>query len=218
MLAHSTEVAPERRRRGVLPALFALLALLALIAGVVFGTGWFKGQHFGQTVSVTATAKPIVTATHTTPVVTATTLTTPQPSATADTTSQAATPQSTIPPVYPVLGKLYNGQVTNTFVTPNESAPMELRNIVQSGGNITSGYFYVAPGHDLQGSGNFTGIVSTNKTIQFTVQETGILPLLFTGTIGADGSMSGIYYASNPDNSRNYTQGHGTWFTNPPSS
>ena len=227
-LAHSTEVARERRRRGVLPALFALLALLALIAGVVFGTGWFKGQHFGQTVSVTATTNPKQTATHTTSVVTATP--TMNPTAT-PTTNPTAVP-TTVPPtatagtiqqptqalsVYPTLGKTYGGQLTNKLVTPNESAPITISNVAQNNANI-SGHLDIAPGHDLLGSGNFTGTVSTNKTIQFTVQETAILPLLFTGTIGADGSMSGIYYASNPDGSPNNTQGHGTWSTNPPSS
>ncbi len=226
-LAHSTEVARERRR-GVLPALFALLALLALIAGVVFGTGWFKGQHFGQTVSVTATTNPKQTATHTTSVVTATP--TMNPTAT-PTTNPTAVP-TTVPPtatagtiqqptqalsVYPTLGKTYGGQLTNKLVTPNESAPITISNVAQNNANI-SGHLDIAPGHDLLGSGNFTGTVSTNKTIQFTVQETAILPLLFTGTIGADGSMSGIYYASNPDGSPNNTQGHGTWSTNPPSS
>ncbi len=228
MLAHSTEVAPERRRRGVLPALFALLALLALIAGVVFGTGWFKGQHFGQTVSVTATTNPKQTATHTTSVVTATPTTKPTavpttnpttvptivpPTATAGTIQQ---PTQALP-VYPTLGKTYGGQLTNKLVTPNESAPITISNVAQNNANI-SGHLDIAPGHDLLGSGNFTGTVSTNNTIQFTVQETAILPLLFTGTIGVDGSMSGIYYASNPDGSPNNTQGHGTWSTNPPSS
>lgn len=210
------------RRRRILPILFALLALLVLISGVVFGTNTFKGQYIGQNVPATATQRPIATATSTTPAATATkTQPTPSP-----TTAPTVTPQPTAQPTtqptivsatYPTLGKTYNGQVTNTFVSPNETAPIQLNSIVQNNGNITSGYLYVQPGNGLQGSGNFTGSVSTNHTIQFKVQESGILPLLFTGTIAADRSMSGRYCAANPDNSCNPAQGHGTWSVNPPS-
>jgi len=124
------------------------------------------------------------------------------------------------PPVtstYPVLGKTYNGQLTNTFVTPNLTTSIQLSNIVQNNGTITSGYLYINPNTGLAGSGNFTGNVFTNNTISFTVPEYGILPIRFTGTINADRSMNGQYYPVNADGSRNYTQGSGFWSTNPPS-
>jgi len=215
-LAHSTEVAHERRRRGVLPALFALFALLALIVGVTFGTGWFKGQYFGQPTNITATAKPKPTVTHATPVVTATPTTKPTtpPTATAGTTS----PPTAVPAAYPMVGKTYGGQLTNTNVTPNESAPITIRNIVQNNARI-NGYFDIAPGYDLQGSGNFTGTVSTNSTIQFVVASfAGHDPLAFTGTIQPGGNIvNGAYCGISANGSCDYTQGHGTWYTNPPS-
>jgi len=225
VVSRSVEMTREGRRRRVLPVLLALLVLLALATGVTFGTGLFKGLPFGQATHGVATPKPKATVAHTTLAVTPTPTTKPTaqptaaPTVTMPTATAGTTPQPTQAPpsVYPILGKTYTGQVTNTFVTPNESAPIELRDIVQNNGTISSGYFYVTPGYGLQGSGNFTGTVSTNRTIQFTVQETGILPLFFTGTIGANGAMSGSYYAANPDSSRNYTQGNGTWYTNPPS-
>ena len=209
------ETKQERRRRRVLPALLALLALLALAIGVIFGTGLFKGLALGQATYSTATPKPKTTTAHTTPAVTPTAKPTLTPTSVPPTSTSV--PTTAPAAVYPRLSSAYSGQVTNTFVTPNESAPIELRNIVQNNGTISSGYFYVTPGYGLQGSGNFTGTVLTNRTIQFTVQETAILPLFFTGRVGANGAMSGIYYAVNPDGSRNYTQGNGTWYINPPS-
>ncbi len=219
IVARSVEVTRDQRRRRVLPIFLSLFAVLAAIAGVTFGAGIFKGSSFGQVAhTVTATPKSTVRSTPTvvpTPKPTAIPTSKP-PTATVGVTPTAVIP-TTVPSTYPVLGRAYSGQVTNTFVSPSESAPIELRNIVQNNGIITSGYFYVAPGYGLQGSGNFTGTVSTNRTIKFTVQETNILPLLFVGTIESGGAMSGIYYAVNPDDSRNYTQGNGTWYTNPPS-
>jgi len=206
------------RRRRILPILFALLALLALIAGVVFGTNIFNMQYFGQSVPTTATQRPIATASQT---ATATKTQTPSPTAVPTKTPQPTVQSTTQPTIvsatYPILGKTYNGQVTNMFVSKPETAPIQLKSIVQNNGTITSGYLYVQPNHGLEGSGNFTGSVSTNQTIQFKVQESGILPLLFTGTIAADKSMEGKYCAANPDNSCNPTQGYGSWFVNAPS-
>ncbi|GAC1430987.1 MAG: hypothetical protein NVS4B1_08820 [Ktedonobacteraceae bacterium] len=218
--ARSTEVVRERRRRGVLPILFALLVLLALIAGITFGTRWFEGLQFGQASSATATPKLKATVSHTTPVVTATpttrsiaTPTTAPPTATAGTTPQP----TTAPPIYPILGKTYGGQVTNTLVTPNVTAPIVLSNIAQNDASI-SGHLDIQS-TALQGSGNFTGTVSTNKTIQFVVASfAGHDPLAFTGTIQPNGSISnGTYCGINANGSCDYAQGHGTWYTNPPS-
>ena len=218
VVARSVEVTRNQRRRRVLPIILSLLAVLAAIVGVIFCAGILKGSSFGQGAhTVTATPKLVDTTARSIPTVAPT----PKPTLIPTSKSAGVTPTTivptTAPSTYPVLGRAYSGQVTNTFVSPSESAPIELRNIVQNNGTITSGYFYVTPGYGLQGSGNFTGTVSTNRTIQFTVQETDILPLLFVGTIESGGAMSGSYYAINPDGSRNYTQGNGTWYTNSPS-
>ncbi len=218
-VARSTEVKRERRRRRVLPVLFALLALLALFGGIAFGAGLLKGQYFGQTTSITATAKLKPTAAHTTSAATATSTTKPTatPTTVPSTATTAPTPQPTqAPPVYPTLGKTYGGQVTNTLVTPNESAPISIYNIAQTNASI-SGHLDIAPGHDLQGSGDFTGTVSTNKTIYFVVASYGNHdPLAFSGTIQPNGGLSGTYCGI-ANGSCDYAQGHGTWYTNPPS-
>ena len=218
-IAHSSEVSRARRRRRVLPALFALLALLALVAGVIFGTGWFQGHHFGQAANGSSATHPKLAATHTAPAVTA--IPTTKPTAVPSTTSHTGTagttpPPSQAPPVYPIVGKTYGGQVTDTLVTPNVTAPIVLRNIAQNNANI-SGYLDIQS-TELQGSGNFTGTVSTNKTIQFVVASfAGHDPLAFTGTIQPNGSISNGTYCGVVNGSCDDAQGHGTWYTNPPS-
>lgn len=225
--------AARKRRRNVFPIVFALIVLFATLSGVVLDTNVLKGQqvtHAAPTntqqlkatvtvpaVTTTRAAKPTVAATATTAAV-ATTVSTIVPVRSTVGTTPPANP-TVAPPVtstYPVLGKTYNGQLTNTFVTPNLTTSIQLTNIVQNNGTITSGYLYINPNTGLAGSGNFTGNVFTNNTISFTVPEYGILPIRFTGTINADRSMNGQYYPVNADGSRNYTQGSGFWSTNPP--
>ncbi|GAC1392010.1 MAG: hypothetical protein NVS4B11_01460 [Ktedonobacteraceae bacterium] len=210
-VSRSTEVT-RTRRRGVLLTLFALLALLALIVGVTLGTSFFKGFHFGQAASI---ATPLPKAT---PGITVTSK--PTPTSTTATATPHTTPNPTVSPpsAYPVVNNLYSGSVTDTLTTPYTTAPITLRNITQNNANI-SGYLDIAPGHGLQGSGYFTGTVSTNRTIQFTVNGyAGNDPLAFTGTIQLNGSIaSGTYCAVNKGSCDN-SQGHGTWAASPVSS
>ncbi len=227
-VSRSIEAIRTRRRR-VFPLVLALIALFATATGVAFGANLFRSQRIptssvqhpkatALSTSSAAPTKPTVTI-----VATATTRATIAPTtapATAGPTLPPSKPTTGVPPApvgYPVLGRTYNGQLTNTFVTPNITTGIQLSNIVQNNGTITSGYLYINPTTGLSGSGNVTGNVFTNNTINFTVPENGILPIFFTGTINPDRSMSGQYYPINPDNSRNYTQGSGVWFTNPPS-
>jgi len=222
-VSRSVEASGTRRRR-ILPVLFALLALLVLISGVAFGTNLFKVPYFGQNIPATATQHPVVTATAATSVVTATaTRTQPTPSPTPvltrtpQPTVQSTTQPTAVSGTYPTLGKIYNGQVRNTHVIPNETATIQIRSIVQNNGSITSGYLFVDTSTGLQGSGPFTGSVTANNTIQFTVQERGIDSLSFSGTIRADRSMYGTYDSVRADGSQDYSQGSGIWSVNPPS-
>ncbi len=220
-LVRSPEVVGEKRRRRVFPILFLLLALFALIAGVTFGTGWLNKLHFGPIANgstptrpqITATATHIATATAThIATATPTTKSTTAPTATAGTKS----PPTPAPAVYPTLGKTYAGQVTDVLTTPSTTAPFTLSSIVQNNGNI-SGHLDISS-TALQGNGDFTGTVSTNKLIQFVVASyAGHDPLMFNGTMQPDRSINGTYCAINANGSCDYTQGHGTWFTNPPS-
>ncbi len=209
-VVRSTEVARERKRRRILPI---LLALLALLVGLAFGTGLL-----GQRLTPTITTVPKPTATHTTPGVTSTPTIKPTATPTVVSTATPTTPPSTqAPAVYPTLGKTYNGQVMNMLVTPNESAPITISNIIQNNANI-SGHLDIAPGHDLLGSGNFTGTVSTNRSIYFVVgSSTGLDPLAFNGTIQSNEGMSGSYCSIYANGKCDPNQGHGTWYTNPPS-
>ncbi len=221
-LVSSPEVVHERRRRGVLPIIFVLLALLALAAGVIFGTGWLNKIHLGQTATsspkITATAIHIATATPKTKPTTVPPTATPKakPTTVPPTVAAGTNPPPTqAPAVYPTLGKTYGGQITDTFTTPSTTAPFTLSSIVQNNGSI-SGHLDIQS-TALQGNGDFTGTVSTNKTIKFVVASfAGHDPLAFSGTIQPDRSINGTYCGI-ANGSCDYSQGHGTWFTSPPS-
>jgi serine/threonine protein kinase len=210
------------RRNRILVALLVLLALLALISGIAFSTNFFRGSYSKQAASATTIPRPPATPSHSSTTVSPTATQKPRPSPTiAPTVTQQPTTQPTSQPTtapagFATLGKTYNGKVTNTFVIPNETANIQLNNIIQNRGSISSGNLYVDTSTGLQGSGPLTGSVTANS-IQFTVQERGIDSLFFSGTIRADRSMYGTYYSIKPDGSRDYSQGYGTWFVNPPS-
>ena len=212
------------RRRRIFVALLALLALLALVSGIAFSTNFFRGQNSRQASSATAIPRPPATPPHSSTTVLPTATLKPSPTTaptktvqpTTSPTAQPTSQPTSAPTGFPTLGKTYNGQVTNTFVIPNETANIQLNSIVQNKGTISSGNLYVDTSTGLQGSGPFTGSVTPN-TIQFTVQERGIDSLFFSGTIRVDRSMYGTYYAIKSDGSRDYSQGNGIWSVNPPS-
>jgi hypothetical protein len=115
---------------------------------------------------------------------------------------------------YPLLVASYQGSVVNKFTTPAISTNMSLSQVKQNGTNI-SGHFTV--GAELNGSGDFTGTVSADNKLQFTVpSDQGNLPLFFQGQIHADGSISGTY-CSYQNNQCNYGGGgYGDWHVAPP--
>jgi len=84
---------------------------------------------------------------------------------------------------------------------------------MQQHGSAINGNFIVSS--ELQGSGRFSGTVSTNKKVQFLVSSSNsFLPLFFTGQVRSDGGMSGTY-CSYQNNQCNYGQGYGDWQVNP---
>ena len=106
----------------------------------------------------------------------------------------APTPSaSTSTTVYPTLQQAYQGTLVNTTDNSNTSATATLSSIVQVNGDISGNMTIQLP---LAGSGPFTGTVSSNGAIQFTVIPTdnsGYAAIVFMGTIHQDGSMSGTY-------------------------
>lgn len=200
------------RRRGGFFLLFLALALLALVIGIAFGTGLVPSLfHVAQ-------SGPIA---HTTPtrVITQTPQHTPTATPTTTSTKPTATATTvpTAPPVspYPGLIPFYNDNIHNT--PANVGAAMSLTQIKQQGANFT-GYLTIY-GSQLQGSGNFTGTVTTGRSITFLVQSfAGHLPLLFTGKIAADGSMTGNYCSARNGQCDYTGGGYGVWSVNAPSS
>jgi serine/threonine protein kinase len=195
----------SNRNRGALILLCIFIALFALLAGIFFGD-LANSSHK----AVKTTPSPA------------------QKTTTASTASRTATPsaQPRITPtpvptptpvaqIYPQLANSYQGSIIDKFTQPPTSSTMSLSQIKQNEANVT-GYFTVGPG--LIGNGNFTGTVSTDNKIQFTVAGyQGLLPLFFQGQIHADGSISGSY-CSYQNNQCNYgSGGYGDWNVAPSS-
>lgn len=116
----------------------------------------------------------------------------------------------TASPSIPKLTASYSGSLRNTTV--NTSADMSLTAVKQSGGKLT-GHFQV--GSPLVGSGDFTGTVDTHRNVKFTVPSSSggsTFEIDFSGTIAANGGMSGTYVVHYQDGSSDQ---QGTWTVTP---
>jgi eukaryotic-like serine/threonine-protein kinase len=205
---------PQGRRTRIGALLLLLLALL--IGGVALAIllPSLIGHH-NNVSTITPTAgiqhksTPSVVATHK-----ATPSPAPSPSPSPD-PSPSLSPSPSPAPGFPNVAGNYNGTIVDVLTNPSTSASMSL-SIQQNQGNI-SGYFTVSP--PLMGSNSFAGFVTNRYYIQFLVQgSNGNAPLLFTGTVQQNGSMSGNY-CSYVNNRCDYNAGgHGTWSVNSASS
>ncbi|MBV9228487.1 MAG: serine/threonine protein kinase, partial [Chloroflexi bacterium] len=153
---------PSRRRQGAFLLLFTAIALLALVIGSVFGMGLFLGiaNSGHQAAKTTSASTPNATVTTTT-------------SAAVTPSARAATTPTPVPPSpsaaashYPQLANSYQGSIVDKLTNPATSSTMSLSQVKQNGKNI-SGQFTVGSG--LIGSGAFTGTVTADNKIQFTV-------------------------------------------------
>jgi len=159
----------DRKNRTLFPV-FIALALVAIVAGAALGALHLPAQ--------TSHGQP-------TPIHRPTTAPTTVP------TTKPTTQPTTVQAHYPVLISSYNGNISDVLTKPSTNSTMSLTHISQNGATI-SGYFAVGSG--LSGSGNFTGSVTTDNKIQFTVPGlSGFLPLFFQGQVQPDGSITGTY-------------------------
>lgn len=183
----ASSVDRDRKNRLLFPV-FIALALVAIVAGAVFGASQLPAKT-GHS-QATPTHRP-------------TTVPTTVP------TTKPTTQPTTVQAHYPVLISSYNGNISDVLTKPSTNSTMSLTHISQNGAAI-SGYFSVGSG--LSGSGNFTGSVTTNNKIQFTVPGlNGFLPLFFQGQIQPDGSVTGTY-CSYRDTGCDYAGGgYGYW-------
>ncbi len=95
-------------------------------------------------------------------------------------------------PTYPMLTAAYTGNVHNNTV--NITSTFALTSVVEDQNGKISGNALV--GSPLAGSGPFKGNVGTDKSLQFTIapnDNAGVSAIHCTGTVQADGSLSGIY-------------------------
>ncbi|HZO74711.1 MAG TPA: serine/threonine-protein kinase [Ktedonobacteraceae bacterium] len=181
--ATMSAISRDRKNRGLFPV-FIALALVAIVAGAAFGASHLPAK--------TGHSQP-------TPIHQPTTVPTAKPTIVA----------TTVPNHYPILISSYNGNISDVLTKPPTNSTMSLARISQSGATI-SGYFAVGAG--LSGNGNFTGSVTTDNKIQFTVPGVhGFLPLFFQGQIQPDGSVTGTYCSYRNASCDYAAGGYGYW-------
>lgn len=204
------------RKRRLLPFILLAIALL-LFAATATAFGFLlssaNNHHTGLTPGLAATqtaqARPTVRPT-TKPTAKPTAKPTTAPTATATTPPPAPTRAPTTPPapVYPAVAGTHSGTVRNS----NNGVRSGLTVSLQQSQSAISGSVTIAP--PLTGSGPITsGFVNTSNYIQFVVQGyQGNAPLLFTGYVASDGSMSGGYCSLNSSGQCSASAGgQGTW-------
>ncbi len=209
----------NNRRRGAFLLLFTALVLLALVGGLLLGsTHLFSSAPSnhpsgtatsvaGKKATATSATRPSATAKPTAkPAATSAPATTPP-----STAGPVSTPPATTAPApagYPALASSYSGTVYDQITNPATQGNMTLSQISQHNPNIT-GYATIT---GLQGSGSFSGQVTTSNRISFLVESfAGHAPLFFQGQIDSSGGMSGTYcsYVNNACDTG--AGGYGTW-------
>jgi len=205
----SVSTEPQTGRAGkARVAFFALLLviMIALVSGAIFGAGLFSRASTNVPSPSTAQRSTAL------PTATVVPSSTSSASSVTPTATTATASPTAIPASYPQLGRAYDGTIIDKYTDPATSAHMTLSEMQQHGSAI-NGNFIVSS--ELQGSGRFSGTVSTNKKVQFLVPSSNsFLPLFFTGQVRSDGGMSGTY-CSYQNNQCNYGQGYGDWQVNP---
>lgn len=189
------------RKKSTLTLFYATLGLIALHLGALFAASFFPkvtGPEHSSRTAATALPKNA----------TRSSASTPSKQSTAVTEPTRGSSPSTTPTLPTVLG-YYSGQISDQATNPATTTSMVLANVRQSGATLT-GDFTV--GSELQGSGPFTGRVSTDKHVQFLVSGyAGHLPLFFQGSIQADESIMGHYCSYDQNQCNDAVGGYGTW-------
>ncbi len=204
---------PRRASKLLLLPLLALLLIgIGVLAGFLVSTANHPAAISGTPTSAVSTPGSKPTLQPTKPVAPTAK---PQPTAKpVPPTAQPTTRPNPVPPSYPSVTGVYNGTIHNS--TAGGTTGMTL-SIQQNGGSITGSFTVNLP---LIGSGPFTGSVSTNRTIQFTVHSNQVpAPLFFQGTVQSNGNIQGTYCSLDQSNHCNVAAGGaGTWSVSPPSS
>ena len=203
-----SSLSKSKRPRVLLYSLLTLLVFVSILSGALLSTGGLgaksasnvKPQHRLATPSHQP-ARAQITPKAAEPTATASTVTPPA--------LKELTPNPVIVPItaFPLLSTGYSGSIHNTPASVDSS--MKIAQIKQSNGNI-SGFLSLGPG--LLGSGNFNGMVTEDKKLQFLVPSySGLLPLFFQGQILANGSISGTYCSYQNGQCNFSGGGYGTW-------
>ncbi len=179
------------KRQRVLVSVLVFALFIALLIGLIASSQLLVAGafvHHAPTVVSQPTQRPAF-ATPTQPSITATA--TSQPIVTP--TLQPPTPPASQPNVasYPSLLNYYGGTISDRYTNPATRASITLSQLQQKGSAI-NGRFAVGAG--LSAGTTFSGAVTSDKRLYFTVPGySGLPPLYFTAQIQSDGSLSGTY-------------------------
>ncbi len=214
----------KKRRRLFVPVL-AFIAFLALAVGLIAGNNLLSAGASLHVPAARPTSKPVsAPATHQ-PSITPTVITSPvatpitQPTTPVAPASQPTTPagpaSQPAPVGYPQLFNYYGGTISDKYTSPATGASITLSQLQQSGSTI-NGRFAVGSG--LLAGNTFSGFVTSDKKIEFTVPGYAGLPaLLFNGQIQSDGSLLGTYCSINTSGQCDKNiGGWGDWNASPP--
>lgn len=217
---------PKRRR--IFISVLAFIAFLALSIGLIAGNNLLSAGASTHTpgatvrptsrpVSATATSQPSIT-----PTANAQPASTPAPQPTTPAAIPAPQPTNPAPPAsqpvtagYPQLLNYYGGTISDRYTNPATAASITLSQLQQNGSAI-NGRFAVGSG--LLSGNTFSGFVTTDKKIEFTVPGYAGLPaLLFDGQIQSDGNLLGTYCSINANRQCDKNiGGWGDWNAAPP--
>ena len=105
--------------------------------------------------------------------------------------------------------------ISDKYTNPPTEASLVLSQVRQQGVNIKGS---VAVGAGLLSGSTFSGAVTSDRKIQFTVPGVnGLAPLLFTGQVQTDDSLSGTYCSYRGNTICDHSLGGwGDWHTSPP--
>jgi len=140
---------------------------------------------------------------------------TPTPKPTPTPTPSCMSVPSGVSGSYPKAAILYRGIIDD--VSTDQKANISLTGIQQQQGNICGSFSVISANSHLNtipGNGSFTGAITTDKKIQFTLTNgAGKATFSFEGVIQADGNLAGTY--CNTGGSTRQCSDYGLWSVSP---
>lgn len=192
------ERAAPASRRWAAVCLLLLLALGVSVASVFLLLSGLRGQRIHS-----SAVPPASQAATSTPAL--------QPTASLRVTQAPSFP-ATATPVFPQLASGYRGSIHDT--NGDIDASMSLDGVVQRQQHVQGNFSVSLP---LSGSGPFSGTLTGDRVLQFTVHSSQVrAPLYFSGTVEPGGGISGTYCSlDSAGKCSPAAGGYGSWSVRP---